>query len=769
MNINTDSINSNQNNIGLTKSENCIKIIYKNDTQEVKIENELYEEVGVASQCKNLIFENNSKNSIETWFAVFLLKLHEELNDDFTIYFEGSDKNVILIKNIIEEFNYDYKRNFSFRTKDQLEDIKRIIKLLEKNESELIQNTIRNYDLTSFSNILENNEVPIVVIATMSAGKSTLLNTFIGQNLMPSKNEACTATICEVKKSEFDIITGEVIDENNEIIQKKGEINSQIISEFNDKGNNRYLKIKIESPIENINVEGMSVVLIDTPGPNNSSNHKHKEITYDLIKNKNKNALILYVLNATSLGIHDDKNLLSEIKNTLENQGKNALDRILFVLNKIDGLDPEKEKIEEVLNNCRKYLESNGIKNAKIFPVSSKFAYLATRDFENLSRSEKSDLRNFREKMLPDPADDYIGCNTIKDAPIPEYIKEKFYNDALKSDKLASFHYSGFSSLKYYLEQHIKYNHKSYLINQLLEILTPLLDHVISINKRELKNSNAEINKQYEELIQFQDFLDKKYDDQKKNLHEEITNLKFNETFFIKLKLQTDKEFDKINMLLKSNQIRKEIFLDLKNQSEDIFTNLKISLETSIKADCEDSINESSKNMNEIIRKTFSKLIQEAPISENNTDNFISEIKLLINQRKYEQQSSVLKGYKDESSIWFRWFGFGTEKKTPIYENVAYINGTKVYNEIFSPLQNEIQNKINEAKLSLRNNVKKIKENGFRTIILIEEKLQEKRNQYGQKLQVKAMSEKKRNEIQQQLFDLELNKKIILNIETNNG
>jgi GTPase Era involved in 16S rRNA processing len=769
MNLNTDSITSNQNDIGLTNSKNCIKIIYNNDTYEVKIKNELYEEVGVASQCKNLIFENNSKNSIESWFSVFLLKLHEELNDDFTIYFEGSDKDITLIKNIIEEFNYDYKRSFSFRTKDQLDDIKRVIKLLKKNKNELIQNAIQNYDISSFSNILENNEVSIVVIATMSAGKSTLLNTFIGQHLMPSKNGACTATICEIKNSKSNIIVGKVLDENNKIIQEKGEVDSKIISELNDKGNNAYLNIKIECPIENINVEGMSLVLIDTPGPNNSSNHKHKKITYDLIKNKSKNALILYVLNATSLGIDDDKNLLSEIKNTLENQGKNALDRILFVLNKVDELDPEKEKLEETLKTCNKYLESNGIKNAKIFPISSRFAYLAMKEVENLSRSEKSDLKNFREKMLPDPADDYIGCDTIKDAPIPEYIKEKFYNDAIKSDKLASFHYSGFSSLKYYLEQHIKYNHKAYLINQLLEILTPLLDNVISINKGELKNSDVEINKQHEELIQFQDFLDKKYDDQKKNLHEKITNLKFNESFFTRLKIQTDKEFGEINLLLKSNQIKKENFLELKKQAEDIFTNLKISLETSIKVDCEDSLNESSRNINEIIKNSFSKLIHEAPISENNTDNFISEIKLLINQRKYEQQSSVFKEYKDESSIWFRWFGFGTEKKTPIYENITHIDGIKVYNEIFSPLQNEIQNKINEARLSLQNNVNKIKDDGFRTIKLIEKRLEEKRNQYGRKLQVNAMSKKKRSKIQQDVFDLELSKKIILKKETNNG
>ncbi|MCH8515756.1 MAG: dynamin family protein, partial [Cyclobacteriaceae bacterium] len=39
------------------------------------------------------------------------------------------------------------------------------------------------------------SEVSIVVAATMSAGKSTVLNALIGKTLLPSKNEATTATI----------------------------------------------------------------------------------------------------------------------------------------------------------------------------------------------------------------------------------------------------------------------------------------------------------------------------------------------------------------------------------------------------------------------------------------------------------------------------------------------------------------------------------------------------------------------------------------------
>ena len=43
-----------------------------------------------------------------------------------------------------------------------------------------------------------NSEFEIAVIATMSSGKSTLINAILGQELMPSKNEACTAKVSRI-------------------------------------------------------------------------------------------------------------------------------------------------------------------------------------------------------------------------------------------------------------------------------------------------------------------------------------------------------------------------------------------------------------------------------------------------------------------------------------------------------------------------------------------------------------------------------------------
>ncbi len=46
---------------------------------------------------------------------------------------------------------------------------------------------------------IKDRRYPEAVIATMSAGKSTMLNAMVCTDLFPSQNEACTATVFRIK------------------------------------------------------------------------------------------------------------------------------------------------------------------------------------------------------------------------------------------------------------------------------------------------------------------------------------------------------------------------------------------------------------------------------------------------------------------------------------------------------------------------------------------------------------------------------------------
>ena len=60
----------------------------------------------------------------------------------------------------------------------------------------------------------------VCVVATMSAGKSTLINSMLGAKLMPSKQEACTAIITKIKDTkENDTWQAEVYSKDNLLIE----------------------------------------------------------------------------------------------------------------------------------------------------------------------------------------------------------------------------------------------------------------------------------------------------------------------------------------------------------------------------------------------------------------------------------------------------------------------------------------------------------------------------------------------------------------------
>lgn len=232
------------------------------------------------------------------------------------------------------------------------------------------------------------NVFPMVVMATMSSGKSTLINALLGQDILPNRNKACTAKIYSV--FDDDNCTEPVaytVDVNNNIRTVRENI-SEVLSEANTDENIKYIHI-------NTNIAGVlnaerSLFVLDTPGPNNSIDLSHEVIT-NAVLNQLNGGLILYVINATQLGIADDKELLKKVKRRIK-----LFDniKILFVVNKIDLIDTEKESLSDFVDDCIEYLEELGFDSPNIIPVSSLAASLFKKVIagEKLTRVEQSDF-----------------------------------------------------------------------------------------------------------------------------------------------------------------------------------------------------------------------------------------------------------------------------------------------------------------------------------------------------------------------------------------
>lgn len=250
---------------------------------------------------------------------------------------------------------------------------------------------------------INNSVFPINVVATMSSGKSTLINALLGKRLMPSKNEACTATITEILDNDREQFEAVVYDGDNVVLREVSELTYDIMNELN--GDPDVHKIAAKGNIPFLEAGSTSLMLVDTPGPNNSQNQAHKNTTYRAINNDSNN-LILYVLNGTQLSTNDDASLLSYVAEQIRKGGKQVRDRFLFVINKMDAFNPEEEDIGNAIKAAKRYLASYGIEDPQIFPCS---AYTALNiktcldgiDIDNLTRSEERKLPSAARDTLP--------------------------------------------------------------------------------------------------------------------------------------------------------------------------------------------------------------------------------------------------------------------------------------------------------------------------------------------------------------------------------
>ena len=236
--------------------------------------------------------------------------------------------------------------------------------------------------------INENKVFPMVVMATMSSGKSTLINSLLGQDILPSRNAACTAKKYAILDDDQENSTKIYVTYKN----GNTEVMEENIAEELDKANDddNVTDILIRGHVKGVLNTDKALLIIDTPGPNNSRDESHEQTVLDIIK-KIKGGLFLYVLNATQLAIHDDVNLLQIVKDFIKN---NPQASILFIINKVDLLDEEiGETIEQLMLNAKEYLIQNGIENPQIIPVSA----LAASVFKKVLNKEMLTRKEFRD------------------------------------------------------------------------------------------------------------------------------------------------------------------------------------------------------------------------------------------------------------------------------------------------------------------------------------------------------------------------------------
>ena len=335
---------------------------------------------------------------LSEWANVFFEKLYKKYNDS---EMEISFKGIIRDYEFLEDAKSLYEKNnssvkISLINKDcsnTTEKLGQLKELFEKMQKETPFEQLKTEELKQLFERIVSSDFEMAVVATMSSGKSTLINAMLGRELLPARNEATTATLAKIHDIDgANNFTGKSFDKDYKELVSCNPLTLENMNTLND--NPETSVIEIYGDILGIESKDLQLVLTDTPGPNNSRTDEHKEHTYSLLQADYK-PMILYVLNGTQLETNDDNSLLNDVAKAMNSGGRQAQERFIFVLNKADEFDPAKgEDVPKKVSDVRDYLEKHNIHNPRIFPAASRMAKVI-RQYQNnqpLTETEEDDI-----------------------------------------------------------------------------------------------------------------------------------------------------------------------------------------------------------------------------------------------------------------------------------------------------------------------------------------------------------------------------------------
>ena len=332
----------------------------------------------------NSTFIEKCNKRLQEWVDDIPEMLCTEYNErEFNIIFHGTSLDFEDLKYSLECYSHQ-NNGFTFtiqhtpakevRDKEtKIQEVFAKIQSIKNNPDFADLQDLTSPALVDAFNSALNNEFEVFVVATMSAGKSTLINALLGHKLMPAKQEACTAIITRIKDVDSKNTDASYQAVAYDNIAGGAELETSMCLRLEDmerlNNDHRVRRIEVTGDIPFVTSSETSLVLIDTPGPNNSRTEDHASVQRQMLDNKAK-PLILYVMTG-EFGTNDDVAVLQRVAKSMSSGGKQARDRFLFVINKLDGRKKEDGDLGQFLKSVKSHLELNDIPDPTIFPAAA--------------------------------------------------------------------------------------------------------------------------------------------------------------------------------------------------------------------------------------------------------------------------------------------------------------------------------------------------------------------------------------------------------------
>ena len=581
---------------------------------------------------------------------------------------------------------------------------------------------LKQPDVVKAFNMAKSSDFEVNVVATMSAGKSTLINALLRQKLMPAKQEACAATITEIKDNDADHFMAKVYDSSGNLIQTHPELTFEIMDSLNS--NPEVSKIHVEGNIPFVTAEDVSLVLVDTPGPNNSRDPEHKAATYRMLSESSK-TVVLYILNATQLAVNDDYNLLSHVADSMKVGGKQSRDRFIFVVNKLDEFKKGEDSIDAAITKVRDYLRDNGIENANIYPASALTALnirtiLAESDDDD--DDEVGEAKVKVRKFIRNP-EMYFETLAPLTPSVRGEIETRLANARNNHDTYEeALIHCGIVPIEMAIKMYVQKYAKTAKIKNIVDTFSKRLESAKSFETT--KQEIAANQDKQQEILANIEIIKKKLasgEDAKRfksrieqiNYDSEIRKMA-NDVIMVAQKKITEQ------LSSSDTKISKREAEELCRQFARFADNLQAEVQVKLEELIGNHVHKSATDLLEEYRKKISELAQDVNIGTVSIDPFelmagdiSTDVSTLINNLTETERVVVgQRTIKNPNRKWYKPWTLFLEKKyisENVYANKEYVDGTKLAQRFFAPFQEQLYENSNNAVAYAKEQTKRIK------------------------------------------------------------
>lgn len=566
---------------------------------------------------------------------------------------------------------------------------------------------LRDVEILSAFQHAKSSDFEVCVVATMSAGKSTLINSMLGTKLMPSKQEACTAIITRIKDTDGNGgWSAEVYNKENQLIETHENLTYGTMERLNNDENVSVIKANGDIPF--VSSTDASLVLIDTPGPNNARDPEHKKVQSSFL-NKSSKALVLYIMEGT-FGSDDDNALLQRVADSMKVGGKQSKDRFIFVVNKMDDRRQEDGDTAHSLDQVRAYLNGHGISNPNLFPAAALPA-LNIRLLQNGVQLDVDTTDEIEMKVRKLNRNENLHLEDFACLPASLHgeIKNRITEAKEHEDPAAeALIHTGIVSIEAAIRQYVLKYAKTAKIKNIVDTFMHKLDEVDCFERtiHELDQNRQESDRIVKQISTIKD----KIDDVKsaKQFKDDVDDA------VVRVNDEAKAVIEELNMKYQSRLTQRilsvrgeELGVDEVDQELERLTKFARKLEPDFKADLDELIHDNMLNVgNALVAQYKAKL---ASLSDEIDPNSISSVSIdpvklvgssvvttdgfsairLIKEKEVEDgkewvENTDKKWYKPWT--WFQESGYYRTK----YKTVKYVPAENLYQEFFAPIQESL-------------------------------------------------------------------------------